>query len=153
MANQEFLKEFFNIITLGRKSNTYKFALARSILEFVKENEFQIKENMKDHKDTIIDYSVFAEDFLRYYWYQEKFKIPQNFNSDSLPRAVKIVQDIYKDSPQPEKFNMVKKEIKTDAINKIKAGVFNKYKHKTSQVVPRFQNIIIGRNTIEKETF
>ncbi len=150
---KEFLKEFFNIITIGRKSNTYKFALARSILEFVKENKPQIIQNIKENKPTVINYSVFAEDFFRYYWYQEKFKIPQNFNSDVLPRAVSIVKDVYKDSPQPEKFDMVKEEIKSKAIKKILDGVFNKYKNKTSQVVPRFQNILEGKETIEKETF
>ncbi len=153
MINPEFLKEFFNIITIGRKSNTYKFALARSILEFVKKNKTQILQNIKENKDTEINYSVFAEDFFRYYWYQEKSKIPQNFNTDTLPRAVSIVKGIYKNFPQPEKFDMVKEEIKSKAINKILAGVFNKYKNKTSQVVPRFQNIIEGKETLEKETF
>ena len=153
MIDPKFLKEFFNIITIGRKSNTYKFALARSILEFVKENKPQIIQNVKEDKDTVINYSVFAEDFFRYYWYQEKLKIPQNFNTDTLPRAVSIVKDIYKESTQPEKFDMVKEEIKSKAIKKILSGVFNKYKNKTSQVVPRFQNIIEGRDTMEKETF
>ena len=119
MIDPKFLKEFFNIITIGRKSNTYKFALARSILEFVKENKPQIIQNVKEDKDTVINYSVFAEDFFRYYWYQEKLKIPQNFNTDTLPRAVSIVKDIYKESTQPEKFDMVKEEIKSKAIKKI----------------------------------
>lgn len=48
---------------------------------------------------------------------------------------------------------MVEEEVKTNAINEILNGVFNKYEHTTSQVVPRFQNIRIGRDTIEKETF
>ncbi len=151
--NPDFLKEFFSIITRGRKSNTYKFALARSILEFVKENESKINENIKDSKDTPINYSTFAKDFFQYYWHQEKFKIPQNFNTDSLPRAVSIVKEIYKEYPQPEKFDMVKEEIKSKAIKNIMDGVFNKYKNKTSQVVPRLQNIIVGKDTLEKETF
>ncbi len=151
--NPDFLKEFFSIITRGRKSNTYKFALARSILEFVKENESKINENIKDSKDTPINYSTFAKDFFRYYWHQEKSKIPQNFNTDSLPRAVSIVKEIYKEYPQPEKFDMVKEEIKSKAIKNIMDGVFNKYKNKTSQVVPRLQNIIVGKDTLEKETF
>jgi len=67
MENHQFLKEFFNIVTIGRKSNTYKFALARSILEFVKENKPQIIQNIKEHNGTTINYSVFAEDFFRYY--------------------------------------------------------------------------------------
>jgi hypothetical protein len=150
---KEFLREFFNIITIGRKSNTYKFALARSILEFVKENKPQIIQNITENKDTVINYSVFAEYFFRYYWYQEKFKIPQNFNSDVLPRAVSIVKKIYKESPQPEKFEMVKVDIKTKGIKKIKDGVFNNYKNKTSQVVPRFQNIEEEKKKSKKKRF
>jgi len=150
---REFLKDFFNIITIGRKSNTYKFALARSILEFVKENESHLNQNIKENKNSMIKYSIFAEDFFRYYWHQEKSKIPQNFNSESLPRVVSIVKNVYKESPQPEKYTMINEEIKKKAITLILNGVFGKYQNKTSQVVPRFQNIIIGKDTQEKETF
>ena len=149
----EFLQEFFSIITRGRKDNTYKFALARSILEYVEKNEPKIKLNIKENRDTEISYSIFAQDFFRYYWYQEKFKIPQNFDSDSRPRVVSIVKNIYKESPQPEKFDMITEEIKTKACKKIQAAVFNKSDSKTSQVVPKFQNIREGKDTIEKETF
>ncbi len=41
-----YLTDFYSIITLGSKSNTYKFALARTILEFVKKNEDQISKNI-----------------------------------------------------------------------------------------------------------
>ena len=108
----DFERDFIHIITLGKKNNTYKFALAKSILEFVEKNEIQIKENIQGQKDTEIKYSVFARDFLRYYWHQEKSKIPQNHNSDVLPSAVDIVQKIYEVEEQPEKFVMVKKTSK-----------------------------------------
>ena len=150
--DRELFKEFYHIITTGRKNNSYKFALARSILEFVKKNEIDIKENIKKNKDTPIHYSVFAEDFFRYYWHQVKFRIPQNYNSNSIPRAVKIVIEIYK-KPQPEKFEMVDESVKKSAIKKILSCVFNKFDSKTSQVVPRFQTIMIGKEGIEKETF
>lgn len=149
----KYLREFLSIITKGSKSNTYKFALARSILEFVKENKDKIKKDIEENRDTEISYSIFAEDFFRYYWHQEKFKIPQNFDSDSRPRAVTIVKNIYKELPQPEKFDMIDEEIKKKAVQKIQKGVFNKYESKTSQVIPRFQNIKEGRKTTKKETF
>lgn len=153
MENQEFLKEFFNIIMLGKKSNTYKFALARSILEFVKKNETQIQVNIDDDRYTTIDYSMLADNFLRYYWYQEKSKIPQNFNADDLPHVIQILRKIFKDHSQPENFDMVPEELKEMAKKKILQKVFGKEHSKTSQVVPRFQNISVGKKTVKKETF
>ena len=152
-VNQNLLTEFFNIITRGKKSNTYKFALARSILEFVKENETRIQKNIDDGKDTSIDYSVFADDFLRYYWYQEKSKIPQNYNADDPPHAIQILKKMFQDHSQPENFNMVPEVVKEKAKNKILQKVFGKEHSKTSQVVPRFQNISVGKKTAKKETF
>ena len=44
------LSDFRAIIRRGKKSNTYKFVLARSILEFVKNNESEIKKNIDERK-------------------------------------------------------------------------------------------------------
>lgn len=153
--DEEFQKVFFHIILTGRKSNSYKFALARSILNYVKNNENEIKKNIKNNDFTPISYEVFAEDFFQYYWHQYKAKIPQNFNSESIPRAVRIVKEIFKDeeTPQPEKFSDVKDEIRKKAIKKILAEVFNKFDSKTSQVVPRFQNTMEGKQTIPRDIF
>ena len=137
---------------MGKKSNTYKFALAKSILEFVKDKETQIQENIKNGKNTPIDYSVFAEDFFRYFWRMEKAHIPQNHNKDAIPRAVNIVQKVYQE-PQPEKFEDVKEEGKKKAVNDIQKKVFGKFSNKTSQVVPRFQNKSTGKNVLYEEIF
>ena len=46
---KDLLHDFIAIINLSSKNNTYKFALARSILDYVKKNEDQIIENIKNH--------------------------------------------------------------------------------------------------------
>ena len=155
MADESFQKIFFHIILSGRKSNSYKFALARSILEYVNSNVPEIQKNIQNNRDTEIPYQVFAEDFFKYYWHQCKAKIPQNFNSDSVPRAVAIVKKIFDDeeNPQPEKFPDVKEEVHKKAVKQILSGVFNKYDSKTSQVVPRFQNVMKGKQSIPNEIF
>ncbi len=85
------LSDFRAIIRRGKKANTYKFVLARSILEFVKDNELEIKKNIENDRDTHINYSKFADYFLKFYWRQQKSKIPQNYNTDSIPNAVKTL--------------------------------------------------------------
>jgi len=155
MTDDDFQKIFFHIILAGRKNNSYKFALARSILNYVNSNVPEIKKNIQNNKTTAIPYQVFAEDFFKYYWHQCKAKIPQNFNSDSLPRAVSIVKKIFDDEkhPQPEKFVDVNEDVRKKAVKQILSGVFNKFDSKTSQVVPRFQNIMEGNQSIQKEPF
>ena len=152
-TNSKFLNDFIHIITMGVKSNTYKFALAKSILEFVKDNEPMIRQNIKNKKNTPIEYSVFANDFFRYFWRMRKSRIPQNHNTESIPRAVRIVNKIYEEKDQPEKFEQVDEKIKKDSVSRILKGVFGKYSNKTSQVVPRFQNIRVGSKVITNEIF
>ena len=151
--NKNFLADFIHIITIGKKSNTYKFALAKSILEFVKNKETLIQEYIKNDENTPIDYSVFAEDFFRYFWRMEKSHIPQNHNNESIPRAVNIVKKVYEKENQPEKYEHVKEDIKEKAVKEIQKTVFGKFQNKTSQVVPRFQNITSGKNVVQKEVF
>ena len=155
MTENDLQKIFFHIILAGRKSNSYKFALARSILDYVNNNVPEIKKNIQNNRVTAISYQVFAEDFFKYYWHQCKAKIPQNFNSDSVPRAVAIVKKIFddEDNPQPEKFVDVREDVRKKAIKEILSGVFNKFDSKTSQVVPRFQNIMKGKQSSPTETF
>jgi len=148
------LHDFISIITLGSKSNTYKFALARSILDYVKKNEDQILENIKKETPTPITYSEIAKMFLQYYWHQEfKFKIRQNHQVDKPPSIIVILQKIFDKEAVPEKFDFVSKEQKNSAEKLILRKVFGKEKQKTSQVIPRFQNIREGKITVNKNPF
>jgi len=136
------LTDFISIITLGSKSNTYKFALARAILEFVKKNEEFIQENIKKKSSTPIDYSELADAFMKYYWYQEfKFKIKQNHQTDKPPSVITILRRVFDKETLPETFEMVPQDLKEKTVKQILQKVFGKEKQKTSQVIPRFQNI------------
>jgi len=151
---KDLLHDFIAIITLGSKNNTYKFALARSILDYVKKNEDQILENIKKNLPTSITYSEIAKLFLQYYWHQEfKFKIKQNHQVDKPPSIIVILQKIFDKDAVPEKFEFISKEQKNSAEKLILQKVFGKEKQKTSQVVPRFQNIREGKITVNKTPF
>ena len=145
------LSDFRAIIRRGKKSNTYKFVLARSILEFVKNNESEIKKNIENNKVTAINYSTFADYFLKFYWRQQKSKIPQNYDTDSIPSAVKTLKNLFDSHPQPEKFDMISEELKVNARKKILQGVFGT--GSKGIVLPAFQNIPVGNKSIKKETF
>lgn len=59
---------FIHIISKGKKDNTYKFALAKFLLDY------SLK--LQDIEDTKIYYDEISEAFLKYYWFQEcKYKI------------------------------------------------------------------------------
>ena len=110
----DMLSDFFAIINRGKKNNTYKFVLARAILKFVEKEEKEIKKNIDANINTSITYSELADHFLEFYWYQQKSKIPQNYNTTSPPNAVVEMKKLFKKYPQPENFNMAKEKIPED---------------------------------------
>ena len=146
-----FMEKFIHIITKGKKANTYKFALAKSILEFVEQKETLIQENIKNYKDTPIPYSQFANDFFRYYWRMAKFRIPQDTKTKNKekfrPFPIQYCEELFNDQehPQPEKFLDIDEKLKQKIVNNIQKMVFNKGQR--SHVVPRFQNIVRGNST------
>ena len=58
------IEEFRKIILKGRKYNSYKFALAKFLLDYSNSNKCEEVEDKK------IDYRVIANAFLDYYWEQ-----------------------------------------------------------------------------------
>ena len=140
--SQVYQSKFVAIITRGQKNNTYKFALARSILGYIGKNETIIQKNIENNKNTEIKYSIFADDFLRYYWYQYKFKIRQSHNVNDAPSIIQILEDeIFGKEYRPENFEKVSEKLKENARELALKKVFGKEKQKLSQVVPRFQTI------------
>ena len=64
-------KQFTKIIIKGRKDNTYKFALARFLLDYSNNlEENYIKNLIKSKQNEIIPYAKIAKAFLKYYWHQ-----------------------------------------------------------------------------------
>jgi len=71
LSNIDLAYYFNSILAKGRKDNTYKFALTRFLVEyFYKQDELDIDAKIHHDEATIIEYSVIAESFLKYYSHQ-----------------------------------------------------------------------------------
>jgi len=109
------IEKFRKIIFKSKKNNTYKFALAKFLLDYSKKCE-EI-ENKK------IDYKVIAKDFLDYYWCQVcDYKIRQVSINNNKPLVVTIIED-YCDKNEIDK---------NEIIREIEKSCFK-------DVIPRFQ--------------
>ena len=141
ISEENMKQKFISILTQGNKDNTYKFALAKALLEYCGDNTSTINSN--------ISYKYLADKFLKYYWYQEcKFRMKQNFKVKSTPMVIQAIRDVFGEN-SPGSFKQIKLEDKKVAQKKILKTVFGHAKSKTSLVVPRFQNIRIG-NSVEQ---
>ena len=111
-AEEDYLRNFNAIITKGRKDNTYKFALARFLIDYSESlDEQSIRNKVDSNTDEVIEYSLIAKAFLRNYWHQIcKYKIRQNFNSEKLPLIVQIIQGIFGQNYIPQPFESMDKE-------------------------------------------
>lgn len=129
MMKQNFEELFLHIISKGKKDNTYKFALAKFLLD--------ISFNMKEIRDTKISYKEIAEAFLKYYWYQEcKYKIKQDFKQNSQPMIISIIQTYCGKEYIPYSFQTYFK--KNNILNQIVEEIEKKC---LFDVIPRFQPI------------
>ena len=122
---------FSAIITpVGKKDNTYKFVLAKVILDYCQTN---------DSHD--IPYEYLADKFLEHYWYQEyKFKMKQDFKTVKKPRVIIAIRNVFGKNP-PSDFSLLDKNDILVAKKQILNDIFGHARKKTSMVVPRFQNI------------
>lgn len=128
-------RAFLSILDHGSKDNTYKFALARALLD-----------HCRDHADASdnpleVSYEYFADKFMRYYFHQEyKFRIRQNFHPETPPRAISILHASF-GKTAPGDLEMLDKEKVDEARNRFLASIFGHARRKTSLVIPRFQNV------------
>jgi len=132
--DEELRRKFISILTKGSKSNTYKFALARFLLDH----------SHKRDSSSTVSFQDIAKKFLKYYWHQEcKYRIRQNYDPNNQPSVVQVIRDVFKenmvDGYIPAYFeNMPPEKIK-NAEEEIRKRVFGS--GKKSQVVPRFQRL------------
>lgn len=119
---------FLSILSKGAKDNTYKFALAKFLLDFSHHHPLG--------KDQIISYSKIAEKFLEYYWFQEcKYKLKQDFKIERKPIILSIIHKYCGTEYIPEsfeKFFATRESIKNNMIDEIEKGCLQ-------DVIPRFQ--------------
>ena len=120
------IEEFRKIIFKGRKYNSYKFALAKFLLDYSKECIV-----IEDKK---IDYLVIANAFLEYYWEQVcKKDIKQVSDKQNIPFVVKIIKD-YCNRKYIDKSGIIKeiaKECFKDVIPRFQYnnGIFYQHYH------------------------
>lgn len=149
--DDQLMETFLAVITRGRKANTYKFALARALLEYCNSNV--TAHHTTDDGTYIIPYSYLADRFLRYYWHQEcKFRIKQDFQPDKDPHAIHVIRKVFGDNPGTI-FENVDRSDKERAQKDILQKVFGSERAGTSQVVPRFQKVMVGKSAHEKRVF
>lgn len=144
-AAERSLKEtFIAILKHGNKANTYKFALARALVEYCRDTPSGTIE-----RD--IPYSYFAGKFLEYYWHQEyKYHIKQDFQTERSPKVVQAIRRVFKTNLYSA-FDQITDEEKQQGRDIILRDVFGHARSKTSLVVPKFQNIAQGgRSKLDK---
>jgi len=138
---------FLSILKEGRKDNTYKFALARVLLEYC-------RDGYRSGAGTYtIPYTYLASRFLRYYWHQEcKFRIKQDFKTKSTPKVIQAIRNAFGEGAQGD-FVGVDEEEKKKAERDILRTVFGNARSKTSLVVPKFQKVMAGQHAEERRIF
>lgn len=121
-------KLFNSIVDRGVKDNTYKFALTKFLLDYARENELSGTKT--------ITYSVIAENFLEYYWFQEcKYKLKQDFKIERMPMVIRIIRKYCGEEYIPENYEKYfnnKPDIKRRMIYEIEKTCLQ-------DVIPRLQ--------------
>ena len=146
VSEKNLKRMFLSIIADSPKSNTYKFTLAKSLLDYCKETT----EKKQKYE---ISYHYFASKFLKYYWYQEyKFKMKQDFRTNGKPNVIKVINNVFGNNP-PADFELLKKKDVDDAERQILKNVFGTIKGKKSIVIPAFQNITTGNDSEDSRIF
>lgn len=126
VADSEILGAFTGMVTRGAKNNTYKFALARFLLDHAaRRGPEQVR------------YRDIARHFLRYYWAQEcKSRLRQG-PAGQRPEVVKIIRAAFPKDAYPQTFAKLAREEPgpvRECVSKIAERCFD-------DVVPRFQKV------------
>ena len=117
---------FVSIMTQGAKNNTYKFALARFLLDHCHGTGPR----------TDIRYAEIAGGFFDYYWMQEcKSRLRQG-PSNQTPLVIQIIRDEFSDDYYPQTLDRIKRKEPAAVercVGRITAKCFD-------DVVPRFED-------------
>ena len=142
------LKERFVAMLDGHVDDTYKFALARALLDYCH------SEGGKPAPELVIKYEYLAEKFLEYYWKLAWFGIKQNVRG-AESRVLKTIRELFGEKT-PERFDDAQQQYRTEigkAKSSILTGVFGHARSRTSIVVHAFQNVPAGAHAIPDEVF
>ena len=140
------------ILRRGPRDNTYKFALARALIELCSEG--RRRGGGSAGAAMTIPYRDLAGRFLRYYWHQEyRFRMRQDFHTRRPPRVIAALREVWGEGAHPGDFGSLDEGDRRRAEDMILRGVFGHARRKTSLVVPRFQNFRSGAGAVERRTF
>ena len=132
-TDEEFRRVFLNIITSGSKDNTYKFALARFLIDYC-----------RDNTQTHVEFSTIARYFLEYYWTQIcKLKMKHAPQEKKKPMIVQIIEKEFPKPYYPQTF----KEICKKEPEKISTCIKRIVKLCFHNVIWRFQRVRVSRAT------
>ncbi len=135
ISDEEFERIFLNILSRGYKDNTYKFALARFLLDYC---------NGHGHVKTHVDFVVIAEYFLKYYWIQTcKLKMKHAPQATKKPEIVKIIEKEFDKPHYPQTFEEIRK-LEPEKIQKCISQIVKMCFH---NVTWRFQRVKINKAT------
>ena len=139
---------FMHILKGGAKDNTYKFALARALLELCSER------GPDAGGPYVIEYEKLAERFLRYYWRQEcVFHIRQHHHPNREAAAIKAIRGKWGSMTAHDDFDMLDGDDVRHVTGRIERDVFGSERAKKSLVVPKFQKVKCARYAEEVQMF
>ena len=151
MSTTGMARSFLSILRHGSKSNTYKFALARAILEYCRDD--YPRAGHEGRPALRIPYEYLADKFLGYYWHQEcVLHLRQNHDEKHTPRVITKLREMFR-GKTPVDYSLLKRSDKERAKRLIRKNVFGHARSKTSIVVPRFQKVRIGNRAVEVRSF
>lgn len=146
-------KSFLSILGHGSKANTYKFALARAILEYCRDDYRGAGREGEEQSALRIPYEYLADKFLKYYWHQEYvLHLRQNYDEKHTPHVITKLRGVFR-KKKPGGYSLLDPKDKDRARKLILKNVFGHARSKTSIVVPRFQKIPVGNRTAEVRSF
>ncbi len=125
----EFERIFLNILNLTSKDNTYKFALARFLLDYSREH---------GPRGAHVGFHTMAEYFLSYYWPQVcKLKMKHAPQSTKKPMIVSIIEKEFDRPYYPQAYPQILAE-EPERINRCVESIVKRCFH---NVTWRFQRI------------
>ena len=142
------LNDAFIAMLDSSMNDTYKFALARAILDYCRD------EGGAPNPDPVIKYEYLAEKFLEYYWKLQWFNIRQNHRGNRS-RVFQTIHDLFGDQT-PKTFKeaeMIYPEKIKEAKMTILEQVFGHSKRRTSIVAHAFQNVHSGGYAVPDKVF
>ena len=145
-TDQEMRKLFMSIISKSRKDNTYKFMLAKALLEYC-------EKYYPDGTPKTIRYAYLADKFFKHYWYQRfKFRIKQDFHTKKKPEVITILEEVF-GAGSVAHYDDIDLDQLGRAKKRILDEVFGHARKKTGIVVPRFQKIMKGNKACDNNLF